>query len=162
MQTANNTNFANNQQDQYQNAGQQNSQWAQGGQQFQQQQQQQQMQPPMQQPSQYQQQQPPPMQMQHQQNQMQPPQQQQQQAMAPPTAPRLLPTPERAGDWVCVSCANMNFASRTTCRRCNAAKPAPTFQTGQGGPIRGGPSDGAQNTHRPSPYGGSNTRTTGY
>lgn len=32
------------------------------------------------------------------------------------------PSTEKAGDWVCPSCLNFNFAFRTVCNRCQASK----------------------------------------
>jgi len=52
----------------------------------------------------------------------------------------------RTGDWFCPSCGNHNFASRTTCRKCQTAKPNGPAFGGQGG-------QGGQGFEMYSPYG---------
>jgi len=45
-------------------------------------------------------------------------------ALAPwVAAPAVLPPNFRPGDWMCAQCNGHNYASRTTCRRCEALKP---------------------------------------
>jgi len=56
-----------------------------------------------------------------------------------------LPPNAREGDWMCTSCGNHNYASKTACNKCGVPKPA---AYGNYGPA------GSTAMHRNGPYGG--------
>ncbi|GBG32981.1 Hypothetical Protein FCC1311_092072 [Hondaea fermentalgiana] len=63
---------------------------------------------------------------------------------APPGAPGGGP-PARPGDWNCIECGGMNFASRMACFKCRSPRPQQTMPGAPYGmPMPGGPPGGAQ------------------
>lgn len=53
-------------------------------------------------------------------------------AMGGMGAPKAPPKEMRPGDWACVKCFDINYASRTVCRLCNTPKPPAGDQSGYG------------------------------
>jgi len=60
--------------------------------------------------------------------------------MYAPRGPKGAPVEGENGNWRCIACNNVNFASRTTCNRCQAVKPDPeTLAAAQAAALAAGP-----------------------